>query len=146
MKKGDIWFMKQYPTKEKFQNILSVMMGVLTGFAVLSVANLILLLVFLPGNRNSESAENSGLFKIFSVAIIVVSCLAAGFVTGKISTRKTFIHLLLTGIVLLLIMAGIADFKWEGFSTTDWLGLVLTVPCTLLGGFGEIRKQSAIKI
>ncbi len=146
MKKGDIWFMKEYSNKEKTQNILSVVMGVITGFVLISLLNLILLLTMATSSRDDESMENSSLFKILAVATIVVSCLIAGFVTAKISTRKTFIHVLLTGILLLLIMLGIANFEWEDFSTTDWLGLLLTVPCTILGGLRQIRKQSATKI
>ena len=146
MKKEDIWFMKEYSTKEKTQNILSVVMGVLTGFVLISLLNLILLLTMATSSRYDESPENSSSFKILAVATIVASCLAAGFVTAKISTRKTFIHVLLTGIVLLLIMLGIADFKWKDFSTTDWLGLLLTVPCTILGGLRQTGKHSATKI
>jgi putative membrane protein (TIGR04086 family) len=146
MKKGDIWFMMEYSTKEKTQNILSVVAGVLTGLALISLLNLILLLTMATSSRNGESPENSSLFKILAVATIVISCLIAGFVTAKISTRKTFIHVPLTGIVLLLVIAGIGDFNWKDFSTIDWLGLLLTVPCTILGGLRQIRKQSATKI
>ena len=142
----DIWFMKEYSIKEKTQNILSVILGVLTGFVFISLLNLVLLLTMATSSRNDDSPENSSLFKALAVATIVVSCLAAGFVTAKISTRKSFIHVLLTGIVLLLIIAGIANFKWEEFSATDWLGLLLTIPCTILGGLGQIRKQITIKI
>ena len=146
MKKEDIWFMKEYSTKEKIQNILSVVMGVLTGFVLISLLNLILLLTMATSSREDDSPENSSLFKTLAVATIVISCLVAGFVTAKISTRKTFIHVLLTGIVLILIMLGIADFNWKDFSTTDWLGLLLTVPCTILGGLRQTWKQSATKI
>ena len=146
MKKGEIWFMKEYSTKEKTQNILSVVMGVLTGFVLISLLNLILLLTMATSSRDDDSPENSSLFKILAVATIMISSLAAGFVTAKISTRKTFVHVLLTGIILLVIMSGIADFKWEDFSTVDWLGLLLTVPFTILGGLRQNRKQSATKI
>jgi putative membrane protein (TIGR04086 family) len=141
--KGDIWFMKQYPTKEKVQNIMSVMAGVSAGFLLVFLLNLFLLLVMASSSRDSISPENNGLFKIFALAIIFVSCLAAGFITAKISTRSTFIHVLLTGIVLLLIMLGIADFDWKGLSTVDWLGLLLTIPCTLLGGYIVTRKLNS---
>lgn len=146
MKKEDIWFMKEYSAKEKTQNILSVVMGVLTGFVLISVLNLILLLTMASSSRDDDSLENSSLFKILTVTAIIISCLVAGFATAKISIRKTFIHVLLTGIVLSLVIAGIGDFKWKDYSATDWLGLLLTAPCTILGGLREIRKQSASKI
>ena len=127
--------MQEYTTKERMQNILSVVVGVFTGFALIFLLNLILLLTMATSSsRDDVSPENSNLFKILAVTTVVISCLVAGFVTAKISTRKTFIHVLLTGIVLLLVIAGIADFNWEDFSTTDWLGLLLTVPCAILGG------------
>jgi putative membrane protein (TIGR04086 family) len=132
--------MKEYSTKEKTQNILSVVAGAFTGFVLIFLLNLILLLTMASSSRDDESPENSSLFKILAVTAIALSCLAAGFVTAKISTRKTFIHVLLTGIVLLLVIAGIADFKWQDFSTTDWAGLLLTVPFTLIGGYIIKRK------
>ena len=146
MKKGDIWFMNNYSSKERIQNILSVVAGVFTGFALIFLLNLILLLTMATSSRDDVSPENNSLFKIIAVTTIVLSCLVAGFVTAKISTRKTFIHVLLTGIVLVLVIAGIGDFNWKDFSTTDWLGLLLTVPCTILGGLRQIGKQSATKI
>lgn len=142
----DIWFMQDYSSKEKIQNILSVVVGVLTGFALLTLFNLILLLIVLPGNRDSESRENSSQFKLFAIIVVVISCLVAGFIAAKISTRKTFIHVLLTGIIFLLIMLGIADFKLEDLGTTDWVGLLLMVPATLLGGVNKIRKETLHKI
>lgn len=138
--------MREYTSKEVLQNILSVVAGILTGFAILSLLNLFLLLFFLPGGRDSESPENSSLFKILAVATVVISCLVAGLVTAKISTRKTFIHVLLTGIELVLVMLAIGDFEWTDFSTTDWIGILAAVPCTILGGLRVTRKQSAIKI
>ncbi len=140
MEKGDIWFMKQYPTKEKVQNVMSVMAGVSAGFLLVFLLNIFLLLTMASSSRDSVSLENNSLFKILAVTIIVASCLAAGFITAKISTRSTFIHVLLTGIVLLLVMLGIADFDWNSLSTVDWLGLLLTIPCTLLGGYIVTRN------
>jgi putative membrane protein (TIGR04086 family) len=140
MKKGDIWFMKEYTNTEKTQNILSVVAGVLIGFILIFLLDLILLLTMTTSSRDDKSFEDSNLFRILTVAAIVLSCLIAGFVTAKISTRKTFIHVLLTGLVLLLIMLGIADFKWADFSTVDWLGLLATVPFTLIGGY-IIKKK-----
>jgi len=142
----DIWFMQDYSSKEKIQNILSVVVGVLTGFALLTLLNLILLLIVLPGNRDSESRENSSQFQLFAIIVVVISCLVAGFIATKISTRKTFIHVLLTGIIFLLIMLGIADFKLENLEPTDWVGLLLVVPATLLGGVNKIRKEILHKI
>jgi putative membrane protein (TIGR04086 family) len=142
----DIWFMQLYTNKEKIQNILSVVVGVLTGFALLTLLNLILLLFFLPGNRDNESKVNSNQFQLFAIVIMVISCLIAGFITAKISTRKTFIHVLLTGIIFLLIILGIANFKLEDLEPTDWVGLILVIPGTLLGGVNKIRKEAAHKI
>jgi putative membrane protein (TIGR04086 family) len=137
--------MQEYTSKEKFQNVLSVVVGILTGFGLLTLLNLILILVFLPGNRDSVSRENSHQFQLFAIGIVTISCLVAGFITAKISTRKTLIHVLLTGIIFLLIMLGIADFKLDDLETTDWVGLLLIIPCTLLGGFRKIRKETIIK-
>lgn len=119
---------------------MSVMAGVSAGFLLVFLLNIFLLLTMASSSRDSVSLENNSLFKILAVTIIVASCLAAGFITAKISTRSTFIHVLLTGIVLLLVMLGIADFDWNSLSTVDWLGLLLTIPCTLLGGYIVTRN------
>ena len=139
--------MKDYPAKEKIQNVLSVATGALTGFAFLSFLTFFLLLALAStANRDTESAENSSLFAILAVLTTILSSLLAGYITAKISTRKTIIHLVLTGLVLVLIMAAISDFDWKTYSVSDWSGLLLTVPSTILGGIRVVIKESKSKI
>lgn len=104
--------MQNYPSKDRIQNFLSLVVGIFSGFLLIFLLNFILLLTMASSSRDDVSPENSSMFKILGVVTIVLSCLIAGFVTARISTRKTFIHVLLTGIVLVVIISGIADFDW----------------------------------
>lgn len=128
-----------YPPKEIFRNFLSVVAGVLG-------ALVIIIPIFLFGAfmQFSDSELPAG-YLLFSNLILTAGILtggfAGGYITVKISTRKNFIHLLLTTSILIFLYCYVNDFDFRYTDLIEKVFIFLIPASTYAGGIYKIRKK-----
>jgi hypothetical protein len=129
-------------TKETGKNVLSVILGVLTGAAIFTIAGLILVLTSLPsikGDTEESGLGNlAGILEIVPAILVALSSFMGGYVTAKISTKKDMVHGLITGLVLLGLFVYINEID---FAKDVIIYYLIIIPLTLLGTYFAIWKK-----
>jgi hypothetical protein len=134
--------MPAYPPREIARNFLSVVAGVLAALVVLFT--LITFLLF-TGVMSTEIGEpGEGEFTAFvSLAIAVaIASIAGGYVTGKISTRNDWIHIVLAAVVITATAVFGRDIDLGIPARMNILFFILIAPCVLIGGYFGVRKKA----
>lgn len=136
--------MSNYPAKEMLKNFFSVLAGVIIAFAILISLTAFLLFADIIPAGNGKPNEQDLLVAEISFAIsIIIASISAGYSTAKISTRRNWLHIIITGTVFLVFLWYTHEFDFGFSDTWRYIFFLLVLPFTLLGGYFGLRKKNA---
>lgn len=116
-----------YPAKERVVNFVSILAGALTGYFLFIFSGLLGYGVFNNTKGILGDILSSGLYLAFPT-------FGAGYVTAIISTRNDKIHILITGLVLVVIFVSATHYNLTLKSYKEWVYPILIVILTTIGG------------
>ncbi|MBI1343649.1 MAG: hypothetical protein GC171_12005 [Terrimonas sp.] len=130
-----------YPQKEIIQNFFSVIAGVLIALAIsIPLSFLAGILVF---SDAPVPLAQTVIANILLALALIGGCLAGGYTTAKISTRRTRIHILITAIVLIYLFCRINDLILTREGGWDLAALAGIILFTGMGAYLELRKKKS---
>jgi putative membrane protein (TIGR04086 family) len=131
-----------YPLKEILRNFLSVVVGVIIALVIIiPIAIFAALLVFSDGTVPKSQQVIS---TVLTIGAIAAGCFTGGYLTVKISTRKDWIHAIITGLVLTFLLALVNDFEFDWRYPDIGISYFGILPAVLIGAWAGIRKKKVI--
>lgn len=129
-----------YPAREILRNFLSVVAGVLAGLA--AGITFLVAAALLDFSDAGVPPGQQALSIILSVIGWILTPLAGGYCTALISTRRTTIHLVITGVVLIVLVLWTVDFQFAAMPFLEQAGIAMIVPLTLRGGYWQQKRKA----
>lgn len=131
-----------YPVREIVRNFLSVVAGVLIALIIIIPIGIFAgLMVFSDGSLPKSQQIISGTLLIGRIA---AGCIAGGYFTVRISTRKDLIHGFITGLVLTFLFGLINDFEFDWRYPDLSISYLGILPAVLIGAWAGIRKKKKV--
>ncbi len=131
-----------YPLKEIVRNFLSVVAGVIIALVIIIPSTIFAtLMVFSDGTvPKSQQVISTAL----TIGAIAAGCITGGYLTVKISTRKDWVHTIITGLVLTCLLALVNDFEFDWRYPDVGIFYFGILPAVLIGAWAGIRKKKVI--
>jgi hypothetical protein len=137
---------KRLHIKEPIRNIASVFAGIAVGFLAFLCLGLFFMMIGWFGWTDGGSPEElrtlenrSGLSLLM---MTIAGSLIAGFMTVLIAVSDKLLYATVTGIIIVLLWFASFNFSFDDLEKEGLVSMILTLPCSIFGGWLRLQKKT----